>query len=72
MILQWKNGKLKDLIFEIIVPTAVALLIVAVSMFSTPTLLGLKYPLLEAVVVVGVPMLIGLIWNQWAGERQVF
>lgn len=72
MILHWKNGKLKDLVFGIMVPTAVALLIVAVSMFSTPTLLGLKYPLLEAVVVVGVPMLIGLIWNQWAGGASGF
>jgi multisubunit Na+/H+ antiporter MnhG subunit len=26
-----------------------------------------QIPLLEAVVIVGVPMLIGLIWNQWAG-----
>jgi hypothetical protein len=41
-------------------------------MVSTPSLIGLKYPLLEAIVVVGVPMLIGLIWNQWAGGASGF
>ena len=66
MTLGWKDWKLSDVVFGIIIPTVVGLLIVGVSMLSTPSLIGLKYPLLEAIVIVGVPMLIGLIWNQWA------
>ena len=67
MFHSWKKGKVSELLFGIVVPSLVALLIIAVGMVSTPSLVGLKYPLLEAIVIVGVPMLIGLIWNQWAG-----
>jgi len=72
MTLGWKDWKLTDVVFGVIVPTVVGLLIVGVSMISTPSLIGLKYPLLEAIVVVGVPMLLGLIWNQWAGGASGF
>ncbi len=41
-------------------------------MLSGSTLEGLKYPLLEAIVIIGVPMLIGMIWNQWAGGAAGF
>jgi hypothetical protein len=41
-------------------------------MLSTPSLVGLKYILLEAFVVVGVPMLLGLIWSKWAGGSSGF
>jgi len=68
----WKEWKLGDIVYRIVIPTIVALLIVGVSMVSTPSLIGLKYPLLEAIVIVGVPMLIGLIWNQWAGGASGF
>lgn len=68
----WREGKVNELVFGIVVPSLVALLIVGVAMVSTPSLIGLKYPLLEAVVVVGVPMLVGLIWNQWAGGASGF
>jgi hypothetical protein len=68
----WKEGKVADLVFGIVAPTFVALTIVGVSLLSTPSLVGLKYPLLEAIVIVGVPMLIGLIWNQWAGGATGF
>ena len=49
-----------------------AFLIVGISMSSSPTAIELKYILLEAIVVAGVPMLIGLIWNQWAGGASGF
>jgi ABC-type cobalamin transport system permease subunit len=68
----WKEWKFKDLIFGVIVPTFVAFLIVGISMSSSAAAVGLKYILLEAIVVVGVPMLIGLIWNQWAGGATGF
>ena len=68
----WKQGKIADVLFGVVVPGLVALLIVAVALLSTPELIGLKYPLLEAIVIVGVPMLIGMIWNQWAGGASGF
>lgn len=68
----WKKEKTTDLIFGILVPTFIAFLIIGISMLSGPALEGLKYPLLEALVIVGVPMLIGLIWNQWAGGASGF
>ena len=72
MVHSWKEGKVNEILFGIVVPSLVALLIVAVAMVSVPSLIGLKYPLLEAIVIVGVPMLIGLIWNQWAGGASGF
>lgn len=68
----WNEWKFKDLIFGVIVPTIVAFLIVGISMSSSVAAIGLKYILLEAIVVVGVPMLIGLVWNQWAGGASGF
>lgn len=68
----YREGKVADLVFRIVVPSLVAFLIIGVSMLSGPALEGLKYPLLEAIVIVGVPMLIGLIWNQWAGGATGF
>lgn len=64
--------KFKDLIFGVVIPTIVAFLIVGISMSSSAAAIGLKYILLEAIVVVGVPMLIGLVWNQWAGGASGF
>ncbi|MCW4047673.1 MAG: hypothetical protein NWE99_08975 [Candidatus Bathyarchaeota archaeon] len=69
---RWREGKIGNLLFGIVIPSLVALLIIGVAMVSTPSLIGLKYPLLEAIVIVGVPMLIGLIWNQWAGGASGF
>ena len=68
----WKKWTSKDLVFGVIIPTIVAFLIVGISMSSSPAAIGLKYILLEAIVVVGVPMLIGLVWNQWAGGAAGF
>jgi hypothetical protein len=72
MVHGWREGRIGELLFGIIIPSFVALLIVGVALISTPSLIGLKYPLLEAIVIVGVPMLIGLIWNQWAGGASGF
>ena len=68
----WKDWKSKDLIFGVIVPTIVAFLIVGIAMSSSVAAIALKYILLEAIVVVAVPMLIGLVWNQWAGGASGF
>ena len=68
----WTRLRLIDILLGAVVPTITALLILGVSMLSTPSLAGLKYILLEAIVVVGVPMLIGLMWSQWAGGASGF
>ncbi|MCW4007202.1 MAG: hypothetical protein NWF09_00715 [Candidatus Bathyarchaeota archaeon] len=60
------------LAYDILIPTFIALLIVSMAMASSPALLGLKYSLLEAILVVGIPMLLGLIWNKWAGGATGF
>lgn len=72
MVHSQKGSKFSDIVYGVVVPSLVALLVVGVAMVSTPSLIGLKYPLLEAIVVVGVPMLLGLIWNQWAGGASGF
>lgn len=69
---KWNEWKFGDLVLGVIVPTIVAFLIIGISIQSSPVATGLKYILLEAIVVVGVPMLIGLIWNQWAGGATGF
>jgi ABC-type cobalamin transport system permease subunit len=69
---KWNEWKFRDIVFGVVVPTIVAFLIVSIAMSSSPGAIGLKYILLEAIVVVGVPMLIGLVWNQWAGGASGF
>ena len=64
---KWNEWTISELIFGIVIPTFVAFLIVGVAVASNPALIGLKYAFLDAIVIVGVPMLIGLIWNKWAG-----
>ncbi len=64
---KWNEWKFADLVFGVVVPTIVAFLIVGLSLQSSSEAIGLKYILLEAIVVIGVPMLVGLIWTQWAG-----
>ncbi|MEM4244047.1 MAG: hypothetical protein QXP44_04535 [Candidatus Bathyarchaeia archaeon] len=58
--------------YDILIPTFIALLIVSMAIASSPALLGLKYSLLAAILVVGTPMLLGLIWNKWAGGATGF
>ena len=82
MTLSWKEWKLNDIIWGIIVP-----LIVAFVMIAFPTVIGpalnqvdpsmTLYSILvmgfpEMVLVVALPMLIGLVWNQWAGGASGF
>lgn len=72
MVLGLKEGNLYNVLFGVVVPTIVAFLIVGISMSSSAAAIGLKYILLEAIVVVGAPMLIGLVWNRWAGGATGF
>ena len=78
----WKEWKRGDLIFGIIVPTVVALLIIAFPTVIGTALLNIdpSYTLNailvdglgEAILTVGIPMFLGLLWNQWAGGASGF
>jgi len=74
----WTDWKLNDIIYGIILPVIVAFLIIIFPMELGPILEGVEpfgIPLTiifvdglaEAILLVGIPMFAGLIWNQWAG-----
>ena len=74
----WTDWKLNDIIYGIILPVIVGFLIIIFPMELGPILEGVEplgIPLTiifvdglaEAILLVGIPMFAGLIWNQWAG-----
>lgn len=79
----WKKWTKNDVIFGIILPTIAVFVIVLVSKlpslvgggFDDPTfgiIIGITMEILELVVIVGVPLALGLLWNQWAGGASGF
>jgi len=78
----WKEWKRGDIIFGIIVPCVVAFLIVIFPMELAPILRDIDPSgalnsifvdgLGEAILIVGVPMFLGLLWNQWVGGASGF
>ena len=84
MSLSWKDWKRNDLTFGIILPLVVILIIVGLSLVSSSLVrsggfggsyglvIGIISAIEELVVTVAVPLLLGLIWNQWAGGASGF
>ena len=78
MSLDWKKWTKNDVIFGIILPVIAVFVIVLVS--KLPSLFGggfgivtgLTMEIAELVVIVGVPLALGLLWNQWAGGASGF
>lgn len=78
MGLQWKDWNRNDIIYAIIAPILVVLLIVLLS--KLPSLFGggfgivtgITMELEELVVIAGVPLVLGLVWNRWAGGASGF
>ena len=76
----WKEWKRNDIIFGIIVPCVVAFLIIIFPMEIRPILGDINEDLQfilvdglgEAILIVGIPLFLGLIWNQWAGGASGF
>ena len=67
----------KDVIYGVIVPCIIGLLIAIFPHYLKPNLdptlaAILVDGLAEAILIIGVPMLFGLIWNQWAGGAAGF
>jgi len=75
MELSWKEWKLNDIIWGIIIPLLIALLVMAFPVFIGPGLHNVNTTLEqifvsgleEAILIVAFPMMLGLLWNQWAG-----
>ena len=74
----WTDWKLNDILWGIIIPVIVGFLIiifptelrailVEVDLFDLPIEIILVDGLAEALLLVGIPLFAGLIWNQWAG-----
>ena len=78
MGVDWKQWNRNDITYGIIAPLLVVLLIVAISQlgrlfgggFSVVT--GITMEIQEIVVIVVVPLMLGLVWNRWAGGASGF
>ncbi len=78
---EWNKG---DIIYGIIVPLAVVLAIVGLSLVSSSLLrsggmsgssgiiIGIISTIEELTITVAVPLLLGLVWNRWAGGASGF
>ena len=78
MGLDWKEWSRSDIIYGIAAPILVVLLIVAISLLSRlfgggfGVIMGITMELQEIVVIVAVPLMLGLVWNRWAGGASGF
>jgi len=84
MSLGWKEWNRSDIVYGIIVPLVAVLVIVGLSLVSSYMLrnggmsgssgivIGIISEIEELVITVAVPLLLGLIWNQWAGGASGF
>ena len=78
MSLGWKDWNRSDVIYGIVAPVIVVLLIVGISQLDTlggggfGIVTGLTMELQELLVIVAVPLLLGLVWNKWAGGASGF
>jgi hypothetical protein len=78
MGLHWKEWNRNDIIYGIVAPILVVLLIVGISKLSLlfgggfGIVTGITMELEELVVIAGVPLVLGLVWNRWAGGASGF
>jgi len=80
MELSWKEWKRNDIIWGIIIPLLIVLLIMAFPVVVGPGLHNINTTLEsifvagleEAILIVAFPMMLGLLWNQWAGGAAGF
>jgi len=86
MGLNWKDWNRSDVIYGIVVPLVVVLVIVGLSLVSSflmsggrsamsgssGIVIGIISAIEELVLTVAVPLLLGLVWNRWAGGASGF
>jgi hypothetical protein len=82
MGLNWKQWNKNDIIFGVVVPVIVALIIVAFASIrrligpegfeSLGVVIGITMEITELTLIVGIPLILGLVWNRWAGGASGF
>ena len=84
MGLNWKDWNRSDIIYGAVVPLVVVLVIAGLSLVSSSLMrsggmtgssgivIGIISEIEELVITVAVPLLLGLVWNQWAGGASGF
>jgi len=84
MGLSWKDWNRSDIKYGIIVPLVVVLVITGLSLVSSflmrsggmsgssGIIIGIISEIEELVITVAVPLLLGLVWNRWAGGASGF
>ena len=78
MSLDWKQWNRNDIIYGIIAPVLVVLLIVGISRLGSlfqggfGVITGITMELQELLLITVVPLLLGLVWNRWAGGASGF
>jgi hypothetical protein len=84
MSLGWKEWNRNDLKYGVIVPLVVVLVIVGLSLVSSSMMknggmsgssgivIGIISEIEELAITVAIPLLLGLVWNQWAGGASGF
>jgi len=80
--LSWKQWNKNDIIFGIILPVIVVLVIVGFasirsligpgSMESLGVVIGITMEITELTIIVAIPLMLGLVWNRWAGGASGF
>jgi hypothetical protein len=78
----WKQWSRSDIIYGVVAPVLVILLIVAISQLggllgggfegSAGIVIGITMELQELVLIAASPLLLGLVWNRWAGGASGF
>jgi ACR3 family arsenite efflux pump ArsB len=78
LTLTWKKWTKNDLIYGVILPVIAIFVIVLISKLQSLVggepgiIVGLTMEILELTIIVGVPLALGLLWNQWAGGASGF
>jgi hypothetical protein len=84
MTLNWKEWNRSDIIYGITLPLVAVLVIVGLSLVSSfmmrsggmsgssGIVIGVISEIEELVITVAVPLLLGLVWNRWAGGASGF
>ena len=84
MALGWKDWSRSDIIYGIVVPLVVVLVIVGLYFASSSIggghygsgsmgiVIGIISEIEEIAIIVGIPLLLGLVWNRWAGGTSGF
>jgi len=76
--INWKQWNRNDFIYGIIAPILVVLLIVGISRLGSlfeggfGVITGITMEIQELVLIAVVPLLLGLVWNRWAGGASGF